>query len=326
LGGKGLGIRDAALIEKIENLKRSKNAVILAHNFQPPEIQDIADFVGDSWEIPLKAQLSNASVVVVCGVDDIADTVFVLSPEKTVLLPELNATCPLCGMISVERLREKKKEYPKAKVVCYIKSPAEVKAEADICCTSDNAIDIVRSLERCDRIIFVPDQYLGDDVCLQTGLDLVLWPGYCPSQIKINPEDIQKLKAEHPQAKTIVHPQCTPQVKALADAVIGTRAMIDFVSETNTPEIIVASEVGLVYRLKKENAGKTFFAASDSAICGKMKRITLENLLWSLESNINQVKVPEAIRQRAKIAIDKMLEVQRASSFAEGKFRGATKL
>jgi quinolinate synthase len=303
-----MGNSDAALIERIEILKKSRNAIILAHNCQPGAVQDIADFVGDSMEISLKATETQADVIVVCGVHFMAETTSILCPDKTVLHPEPNAVCPLSGMITAESLGEKKKQNPGTRVICYIKSPAEVKAESDICCTSANAVSIVKKLAGAERMMFVPDLYLGDSVCIQTGREMVLWPGYCPSHVKIIPEDIAIQKDEHPGAKLVVHPECTPQVKAMADAVLSTSGIVRFARETDAKEIIVGTETGLLHRLRKENPGKRFFPASERAVCGKMRLITLENVLWSLEDMTHQVKVPENIRLKAKMAIDRMFE------------------
>jgi quinolinate synthase len=300
------------LIQKIENLKKRKKAVILAHNFQLGEVQDIADFVGDSLEIARKASEEiEANIIVVCGVNFVAEAVAILCPEKIVLLPDLNAACPMADMITAERLREEKKKYPGAAVVCHLKSPAEVKAESDVCCTSGNAVSVIENLNGVEQVIFVPDQYLGDYVCMQTGREMVLWPGYCPGHYKIDPEDIVRQKTEHPQAKLVVHPGCTPQVRALADAVLSTAEIIRFARETPDREIIVGTEIGILHRLRKENPGKQFIPASKRAVCGKMKLITLETILWSLESVIYQIKIPDIVRLKAKTAIDRMLDIQR---------------
>ncbi|MBI4296301.1 MAG: quinolinate synthase NadA [Chloroflexi bacterium] len=298
---------DAVLIEKIENLKKIKNAVILAHNCQLGAVQDIADFVGDSLEVSLKAAEVDADVVVICGVQFIAETAHILRPDKTILIPELNAGCSMVGMITAEHLREKKKQHPGATVVCYIKSPAEVKAESDICCTASNAVSIVGKLT-AEEIIFVPDQYLGDYVCTQTGRDMVLWPAYCPSAVKVTPEDIAKLKEKHPQAKLAVHLECTPQVRVIADVVSSTAGIIRFAHETDAREIIIGTETGLLHLLAKENPDKLFLPANERSICAKMKLITPETILWSLENMTHQVTVPDDIRLKAKRAIDKMFQ------------------
>jgi len=300
--------RDGALIEKIENLKKERNAVFLVHNYQLGEVQDIADFIGDSLELSQKAAGTDADVIVFCGVHFMAETASIICPDKTVLLPDLHAGCPMADMITARNLREKKKEYPKAKVVCYVNTPAEVKAESDICCTSANAVKIVEKLADEEQIIFVPDRHLGDFVSRQTGREMILWPGYCPTHTRIRPEDISRLKMEYSQAKTIVHPECLQEVKALADEVLSTGGMIRFASETDAEVIIVGTEIGILHRLRKENPGKRFIPASEQAVCPRMKLITLETVLWSLESMENQVKVPDEIRLKAKVAVDRMLE------------------
>ena len=300
-----MGKSDSILIEKIEDLKKRKHALILAHNYQPADIQDIADLVGDTLELSRRAAQSEAGMVVVCGVDFAAETVSLFCPAKTVLIPELNAGCPMAGMITAESLRQKKKECPEAVVVCYLKSPAEVKAESDVCCTSSNAARIVESIDKNRPIIFVPDQYLGDYVCTQTGRDMDLWPGYCPSHFKITPEDISGQKELHPRAKIVVHPGCSPQVRAAADAVLSVSEIINYVRLTDAAEFIVGTETGLLHRLKKENPGKQFIAASELAMCGKMRLITLESVLWSLENLTHQIKIPEDIRVKARRAIDR---------------------
>jgi quinolinate synthase len=300
---------NAELIEKILNLKTRKKAIILVHNYQLGEVQDIADFIGDSLELSQKAARTDAEVIVFCGVHFMAETASIICPDKTVLLPDLHAGCPMANMITPQALREKKKEYPRATVVCYINTSAAVKAESDICCTSANAVRLVEKLTDVEDIIFVPDQYLGSYVASQTGKKMILWPGYCPTHVRILPQDIMRRKAEHPQAKAVVHPECRPEVKALADAVLSTGGMIRFARETDARKIIVGTEIGIIHRLQKENPEKKFIPASEQAICPRMKLITLETILWSLENMTHEVKVPERIRRRARAAVDKMLEV-----------------
>ena len=299
---------DAELKEKIVNLKKGRNAVILAHNYQLGEIQDIADFVGDSLELSQKAAKTEADVIVFCGVHFMAETASILCPDKTVLLPDMHAGCPMADMITAKRLQEKKKEHPKAVVVCYVNSSAEVKAESDVCCTSANAVRIVEKLTDAEEILFVPDQYLGNYVSTKTGRKMLLWPGFCPTHIRIQPHDISRLKAEHPQAKAVVHPECRPEVIALADEVLSTGGMIRFARESEAEEIIVGTEIGIIHRLRKENPGKRFIPVSEQAVCPTMKLITLETVLWSLENMANQVRVQQRTRLRAKAAVDKMLE------------------
>ena len=300
---------NAELIEKILNLKTRKKAIILVHNYQLGEVQDIADFIGDSLELSQKAARTDAEVIVFCGVHFMAETASIICPDKIVLLPELHAGCPMANMITAQALREKKKEYPRATVVCYVNTSAAVKAESDICCTSANAVRLVEKLTDVEDIIFVPDQYLGSYVASQTGKKMILWPGYCPTHIRILPQDIMRRKAEHPQAKVVVHPECRPEVKALADAVLSTGGMIRFAHEADAREIIVGTEIGIIHRLQKENPEKKFIPASEQAICPRMKLITLETILWSLENMTHEIRVPERIRRRARAAVDKMLEV-----------------
>lgn len=304
--------RDAELVKKILDLKKRRNAVMLVHNYQLGEVQDIADFVGDSLELSQNAAKTDASVIVFCGVHFMAETASILCPNKTVLLPDVNAGCPMADMITAERLREKKKEHPKATVVCYINSSAEVKAESDICCTSANAVNVVESLA-ADEILFVPDQYLGHYISTKTGKNMILWPGFCPTHARILPEHVIRLRGEYPMAKVVVHPECKPGVIALADEVLSTSGMIRFARREDVKEMIVGTEMGIIHRLKKENPGKRFIPVSEQAVCPNMKLITLEKVLWSLEELTPEVKVPEEIRSKAKAAVDKMLEIGRSA-------------
>jgi len=304
--------RDAGLVEKISALKKKRNAVILVHNYQLGEVQDIADFVGDSLDLSQRAAQTDADVIVFCGVHFMAETASILCPDKVVLLPDINAGCPLANMITAERLRTKKKEHPQAVVVCYINSSAEVKAQSDICCTSANAVRVVESLD-AREILFVPDQYLGHYVSTRTDKRMILWPGLCPTHVRISPERIKELKQEYPQAKVVVHPECTPEVIALADEVLSTSGMCRYAQRDEVREMVVGTEVGIIHRLRKENPGKRFIPISEQAICPNMKLITLEKVLWSLEGMSPEVKVPEGIRLRAKAAVDKMLQIGRES-------------
>lgn len=297
------------IIEKIIALKKKRNAVILAHNYQRPEVQDIGDFVGDSLELSRKAaEQGEADTIVFCGVQFMAETASILSPGKVVLLPDAGAGCPMADMITSDDLVEKKKEVPGAHVVCYVNSSAAVKAESEICCTSANAMEVVRSVEK-GEIIFVPDQYLGNYVSVKLDRPMILWPGYCPTHVRIQPEEITSLKAKYPEALALVHPECRPEVTAVADEVLSTGGMLRFARQTNANVLIIATETGLLHRLGKENPGKTFIAASPKAICPNMKKITLEKVLWSLEEMKPEIKVPEQIRIRARSALDRMLAV-----------------
>ena len=299
--------KDDKLVEKISALKKRRNAVILVHNYQLGEVQDIADFVGDSLDLSQRAAETDADVIVFCGVHFMAETASIICPDKVVLLPDINAGCPMADMITAERLRAKKKEHPQAVVVCYINSSAEVKAESDVCCTSANAVRVVESLD-AREILFVPDQYLGHYVSARTGKKMILWPGFCPTHVRIKPERIKELKREYPQARVVVHPECRPEVIALADEVASTSGMCRYARRDEVREMVVGTEVGIIHRLRKENPGKRFIPVSEQAICPNMKLITLEKVLWSLEEISPEVKVPGEIRLRAKAAVDKMLE------------------
>ncbi|MDP7416250.1 MAG: quinolinate synthase NadA [Dehalococcoidales bacterium] len=300
--------QDTSLTERILKLKRERNAVILAHNYQLWEVQDIADFVGDSLELSQRAAQTTARVIVFCGVHFMAETAAILCPAMTVLLPDEHAGCPMANMITAEQLRQKKKELPEATVVCYVNSTAEVKAESDICVTSSNAVKVIENLDN-NEILFVPDQYLADYVTTQADKKINFWPGYCPTHIRIQPWDITTLKKENPRAIAVVHPECRPEVIAVADEVLSTGGMIRRARREEVREMIIGTELGIIHRLKKENPGKKFIPASEQAVCPNMKLITLEKVLWSLEERAPQVKVPEEIRVRAKAAVDKMLAI-----------------
>jgi len=236
-----------------------------------------------------------------------AETASILCPEKAVLLPDMHAGCPMANMVTVEKLRERKKELPDATVVCYVNSTAEVKAESDICCTSANALKVIETLES-KEVLFVPDQYLGHYISTRTDKKIVLWPGYCPTHIKILPEHITELSHKYPSAKVVVHPECRPDVIALADEVLSTGGMCQYARRQDVSQMIVGTEVGIIHRLAKENPGKEFIPASGQAVCPNMKLITLEKVLQSLEEMKPQVKVPEETRLKARAAVDKMLE------------------
>jgi len=300
--------KDLPLAERISKLKQERNAVILVHNYQLGEVQDIADFVGDSLELSQKAAKTTADVIVFCGVHFMAETASILCPDKTVLLPEKHAGCPMANMITAEQLRQKKGEFPGATVVCYVNSTADVKAESDVCCTSANAVKLVENIAN-DEILFVPDQYLGHYISTRTDKKIHLWPGYCPTHARIQPQDITRLKQEYPKAKAVVHPECRPEVIAVADEVISTGGMIRYAGREDISEMIVGTEIGIIHRLKKENPGKKFIPVSEQAICPDMKLITLEKVLWSLEDMKPEVKVPEPVRIKAKAAVDRMLEI-----------------
>jgi len=296
------------IIETIKQLKQIRNAVILAHNYQPGEVQDVADFVGDSLGLSRQAAETNADTIVFCGVLFMAETAAILSPDKTVLLPDKYAGCPLADMITAQQLREFKDEHPDAIVVCYVNSTVEVKALSDYCCTSANAVDIVNSLPEDKQIIFVPDKHLGRFVKDQTDRDILLWPGYCSTHVQITARQIQKAKARYPHAVVMCHPECTQPVRALSDQVLSTGQMLNFAKSSNTAEFIIATEIGIIHTLKKQNPRKQFVAASDTAICPDMKRITLEKIAESLENMQYKITIADDVRTKASRALERMVK------------------
>ena len=297
------------LISKIEDLKAERNAVILAHNYQPGEIQDLADFTGDSLGLSIQASQTDADVIVFCGVRFMAETAAILSPEKTVLLPEKSAGCPMADMITAEQLRQLKLENPGVLVVCYVNSTAEVKAESDYCCTSSNAVEIVNSLPEDRRIIFVPDQHLGQFVAERTGRELVLWPGYCTTHVLITADDIKAARAKYPDAVVMAHPECTEPVKELSDELLSTGQMLKFAAKSTAKRFIIATENGIIHALKKQNPDVEFFPATHRAICPNMKKITIDKVISSLQENKYRITVPEAIRIKAQKSLDRMVEI-----------------
>jgi len=300
---------DKKITDKIKELKKKHNAIILVHNYQLPEVQDIADFRGDSLELSRIAAKTDAKVIVFCGVYFMAETASILSPEKLVIMPDTSAGCPMADMMNEQDLRKLKKEHPDAVAVGYVNTTAAVKAELDYCCTSANAIAVVNALADKKEIIFIPDKYLADYVSKQTKRKLITWHGFCPTHVKILAEDLKREKKFHPQAKVMVHPECSLGVIALADAVLSTSQMAKYVKESLVKEFIIGTEAGLLYRLKQDNPGKEFYLASERAVCLNMKRTTLEKVLWSLEELRDEVKVPENIRKKAYLAIQRMLAI-----------------
>jgi quinolinate synthase len=301
--------RNAEIVAEIMKLKKQRNAVFLVHNYQRPEVQDIADFIGDSLELSQKAAQTTADVIVFCGVHFMAETAYIINPSRTVLLPEPESGCPMADMITAEALIEKKQELKGVTVVCYVNSTAAVKAESDICCTSANAVKVVQSLGD-KEILFVPDQYLGQWVGEKTGKKMHLWPGFCPTHMRVLAEDIRREKQNHPGAVALVHPECRPEAKAVADEVMSTGGMIRYARESKAKTLIIGTETGIIYRLQKENPDKVFLAASEKAICPNMKRITLEKVLWALQEMGHKITVPEDIRVRALSAVEKMLTIR----------------
>jgi quinolinate synthase len=300
---------DEALIQKIIKLKKERDAVILAHNYQIGEVQDIADFTGDSLGLSIEASKTKAKVIVFCGVYFMAETAAIICPDRTVIIPDENAGCPMANMITVRQLREMKKRYPEAQVVCYVNSTAAVKAESDICCTSANAVKVVNSIPKDEQIIFIPDKSLGDFVSKKAGRSMILWEGYCPTHHRILAQDIINMKKEHPNAVVIVHPECNADVVELADQALSTSGMCKFARESDAKEFIIGTEIGLLHTLQKENPDKKFYPASQLADCPNMKLNTLEKILWSLEDMVYEVTVPEDIRVKAWNTIDKMLKL-----------------
>jgi len=290
----------------IADLKEKNNAIILAHNYQIPEIQDIADFVGDSLDLSMKATKTDAQNIVFCGVDFMAESAKILNPDKNVIHPDPEAKCPMAAMVDVESLNWLIQEHPTAKVVSYLNTSAEVKAISDICCTSSNGAKIIRSLS-AKKIIFVPDKNLG--LYIQRFVkdkNLILWPGICPTHHKINKEEILELKKKHSKAEILVHPECTPEVIDIADHALSTNGMITYAKKSDAKEFIIGTEKDLCYRLKKETPEKTFYPLK-SAICPNMKKITLEKVLNSLKTLEPQVKLPDEIIEKVhEITIDEV--------------------
>ncbi|MCE5340513.1 MAG: quinolinate synthase NadA [Planctomycetaceae bacterium] len=297
------------IIEKINTLKKKKNAIILAHNYQIGEVQDIADVCGDSLELSRKAANNNADVIVFCGVLFMAETASILSPNKTVLLPDKNAGCPMADMIDAKQLTELKAKYPDAVVVCYVNSSAEVKAISDYCCTSSNAVDVVNAIDADKKIIFVPDKNLGQVVKERTGRDIVLWLGYCPTHHHASAEDLQKTKSTYPDAMVLAHPECPVEIRNCADLLLSTGQMLNYVKNSDRREFIITTEVGIIHTLKKQNPEKVFYPASERFVCPNMKKITLEKILFALEDNKYVIKVPDEIADKARGALERMVAV-----------------
>jgi len=305
----GDGRDAAALRARVAQLKVERNAVVLAHNYQLGEIQEAADHIGDSLELSRIAAHSAADVIVFCGVHFMAETAAILAPEKTVLLPVLDADCPMARMAGADELRRMKARHPGARVVCYVNTTAEVKAECDICCTSANAVAIVSRMPPEDEIIFVPDSNLGRYVESRAGRRLHLWPGRCPAHARLRAEDVLEKRRQFPGAEVIVHPESPPEVTQLADAVLSTGGMVRRARESRAPVIVVGTEIGLLFRLRRENPDKRFVPLSEQAVCPDMKRIALEDLVASLEHLQHRVTVPADTRRAAERAVARMIEV-----------------
>lgn len=298
------------IAEKIEALKKKRNAIIVAHYYQVGETQDVADYVGDALGMTQKAVESGADVIIVGGVLCMAETISLACPDKTVILPDLNAGCTLSNMISLKRLPTRKEQYPEATVLCYMNTSPEVKTEVDVCFSEDEAVDILKSIADDRQVMYLPDQYMGDFASTKTGKELVLWPGYCSPIVKIRAEEVKARLEEYPDAKVVAHIQCIPQVKLLADEVAGTPGIVRYVRESDAQTFIIATETGILHHLRKENPEKTFIAASKLGECATMKLVTPEAIIWSLEKLGPVIKISEEIRKKAKPVVDAMLARQ----------------
>jgi quinolinate synthase len=301
----------ASIVEKINRLRRERGALVLAHSYQPGEVQDVADVVGDSLELSrIAAQNDSARLVVFCGVHFMAETAAILRPDRPVYMPDPNAGCPMANMITPRELAEEKQRHPGAVVVAYINTTAEIKAASDICCTSANAAQVVRSVPEDKSIIFVPDRNLGGWVAEQTGRsNLIPWRGFCPTHNRIMEHDVREARAVHPGAPVVAHPECRPEVRAVADQIASTSGMVRFAKESPAQEFIIATEIGMCYRLAKECPGKRFWPVTELADCPNMKLTTLEKVLWELEDLAHPVRLDPAVAAAARRPLEKMVEV-----------------
>jgi quinolinate synthase len=296
------------LTDRILALKEKRDAVILAHNYQVPEVQDLADLVGDSLELARAAANRDEAVIVFCGVDFMAETAAILSPEKTVLLPASDACCPMAQMVTAGEVEVLRERYPGAAVVCYVNTTAEVKAASDICCTSANAVRVVRSLEE-NQVIFVPDRNLALYTARFTDKEIIPWEGFCIVHDRITPDDVREAKRRYPDAEVIVHPECRPEVIDLADRVSSTSGMVRHVCESPGEEFIIGTEVGILYRMEKLCPGKRYLPLSRKAICTNMKKTTPAMVLRALETMGPRITVPEGVAGAARAAIERMLSI-----------------
>ena len=298
------------LRDEIQSLQKKHNAVILAHNYQIGEVQDIADFTGDSLELARKATDIHAEVIVFCGVHFMAETAAILNPDKTVLLPAADAGCPMADMINGDQLRALKALHPHAKVLCYVNSTAEIKAESDCCVTSSNAVAVAQTYPPSQEIIFVPDRHLGAFTAEKLGRSFILWPGFCPTHARMTESHIRAARAAHPGAPVLVHPECPKPVRDAADAVLSTGGMCRYVQGRPEPVFIIGTETGILHRLRNENPDKTFHPLLEQAVCPNMKKITLETVLWSLRECKTAISVPEPVAVRARRSTEAMLAVK----------------
>lgn len=303
--------RKEEIIDQIIKLKKERDAVIVAHMYQIGEVQDIADIVGDSFALSKFCASREERTIVFCGVDFMAESAKILSPEKTVLLPERHAGCPMADMITAEALAEFKRGYPGYAVATYINSSAAVKAESDVIVTSSNAVKVIRGMEE-KNIIFGPDQNLGGFIARQCpDKNIVLWHGYCPTHHKIKKEDVLQIKEFHPDAQLLVHPECTPDVTELADYAGSTKGIIDYASSSDHKKFIIGTEVGVMHQLQKNNPDKTFYLMAPGLVCPNMKKTTLESVLKCLETGEYEINVPEEVASGARKALDRMMELGR---------------
>lgn len=297
------------IIKEIQDLKKKRNAVIVAHNYQVDDVQEVADVIGDSLALSKYCANVDKDVIVFCGVHFMAESAKILSPEKTVLLPEIDAGCPMADMVTKDALIEEKKKYPNATVVCYINSSAEVKSECDICCTSSNAIDIVRAVKSKD-ILFVPDQNLGSYVAkMVPEKNVILWKGYCVTHHRVKKDEIAKVKELHPNAEILVHPECQPDIVEAADFAGSTKQIIDYAAKSNKNEFIIGTEMGVLFKLKKDNPEKSFYLLSQGLICPNMKKTSLTSVYNALNEMKYEINLDETIRLKAKKSLDNMLKL-----------------
>lgn len=302
---------DVNLEERIKKLKQERDAVIVAHMYQNDEVQAVADMVGDSYALSKYCASRKEKTIVFCGVDFMAESAKILSPEKTVLIPAKDAGCPMADMITAEQLIEFKKQYPGYAVATYINSSAAVKAESDVIVTSSNALKVIRGMNE-KNIIFGPDRNLGSFIAKQCpDKNIVLWKGFCPTHHKIKAEDVIKIKEAYPKAELLVHPECTPEVTALADYAGSTKGIIDYATASDSQEFIIGTEIGVMYQLKKNNPDKKFYIMSNELICPNMKKTTLESIVCCLEKGEHEIFVPEQVSEKAKKALNRMLELSK---------------